>query len=113
MFTGIKWSNELDDTMFNRQFRLCRSDFYYLLLKIEVLLSVVEQQTVNSPSSPQRKVDKLKKDEKSVNPSKLYGRNLFDLPIEQLSPSSLLFSSVTGEEGVKREEVRTAGFFLR
>ena len=31
----MKWCSELDDKMFNRQFRLCRSDFFYVLLKIQ------------------------------------------------------------------------------
>ena len=31
----IEWSHNLDDTMFNRQFRICREDFYYVLFKIE------------------------------------------------------------------------------
>lgn len=48
----MKWCSELDDKMFNRQFRLCRSDFFYVLLKIQGKLSVVVQQAVNSSGSP-------------------------------------------------------------
>ena len=31
----IRWCNELDDVMFSRQSRLCREDFYYVIIKID------------------------------------------------------------------------------
>ena len=34
----LKWSYDIDDNMFRRQFRLHREDFYYVLLKIQSVL---------------------------------------------------------------------------
>ena len=47
----IRWCNELDDVMFSRQFRLCREDFYYVIIKISSSLLVVDQQAINSSGS--------------------------------------------------------------
>lgn len=47
----VDWSNNLDDTMFNRQFRLCREDFYYVLYKIEAGLKKDEGMAKNSSGS--------------------------------------------------------------
>lgn len=47
----IIWSKELDDTMFRRQFRLHRDDFYYVLLKISGDLKKDEQKAINSSGS--------------------------------------------------------------
>lgn len=47
----LKWSYEIDDNMFRRQFRLHREDFYYVLLKIEIDLKKNEQQASNSSGS--------------------------------------------------------------
>jgi hypothetical protein len=30
----LRWAAELDEKIFNRQFRLCRTDFFYVLVKI-------------------------------------------------------------------------------
>ena len=40
----LRWAAELDDKMFQRQFRLYREDFFYVLLKITGDLSRNEQQ---------------------------------------------------------------------
>ena len=47
----ISWCNELDDVMFSRQFRLCREEFYYVIIKISNSLEVVDQQAINSSGS--------------------------------------------------------------
>ena len=47
----INWSYELDDAMFNRQFRLCREDFFYVLFKIETGLTKNEKKAINSSGS--------------------------------------------------------------
>lgn len=44
----IIWSQELDDTMFRRQFRLHRDDFFYVLLKISGDLQKDERKAINS-----------------------------------------------------------------
>ena len=44
----IRWCNELDHVLFSRQFRLCREDFYYVIIKISNSLDVVDQQAINS-----------------------------------------------------------------
>lgn len=48
----IEWSKSIDDEMFRRQFRLCRLDFFYVLIKIEVDLKKNNQQAINSSGSP-------------------------------------------------------------
>ena len=47
----INWSYELDDAMFNRQFRLCREDFFYILFKIETGLTKNEKKAISSSGS--------------------------------------------------------------
>ena len=47
----IEWSHNLDDTMFNRQFRICREDFYYVLFKIESGIKKNEVMAKNSSGS--------------------------------------------------------------
>lgn len=47
----INWSYDLDDAMFNRQFRLCREDFFYVLFKNETGLIKNEKKAVNSSGS--------------------------------------------------------------
>lgn len=47
----LKWSHDIDDNMFRRQFRLHREDFYYVLLKIDIDLKKNEQQALNSSGS--------------------------------------------------------------
>lgn len=47
----LKWSYDIDDNMFRRQFRLHREDFYYVLLKITPVLEKNEQQACNSSGS--------------------------------------------------------------
>ena len=47
----INWSYDLDDAMFNRQFRLCREDFFYVLFKIEDGLTKNEKKAINSSGS--------------------------------------------------------------
>lgn len=52
----IRWAGGLDDKMFNRQFRLCREDFYYVLSKITIDLkkdSVKARNSSGSEISPQ------------------------------------------------------------
>ena len=48
----IRWSQEIDDVMFSRQFRLHREDFFYVLLKITSALRKNFQQACNSSGSP-------------------------------------------------------------
>jgi hypothetical protein len=47
----VDWSNDLDDTMFNRQFRICREDFSSVLQKIESGLQKDEIKAKNSSGS--------------------------------------------------------------
>jgi DDE superfamily endonuclease len=47
----IDWSRQLDDTMFTRQFRVCREDFFYVLFKIEPGLKKDESKALNSSGS--------------------------------------------------------------
>ena len=47
----LKWSYDIDDNMFRRQFRLHREDFYYVLLKIQSVLEKSEKQACNSSGS--------------------------------------------------------------
>lgn len=44
----IKWAAGLDEKMFNRQFRLCREDFFYVLSKITCDLKKDARQAMNS-----------------------------------------------------------------
>ena len=48
----LRWCDQLDDTMSNRQIRVCRSDFFYILIKIEGSLAVNTQKALNSSGSP-------------------------------------------------------------
>ena len=47
----LRWAVELDDKMFQRQFRLYREDFFYVLLKITGDLSRNEMKARNSSGS--------------------------------------------------------------
>ena len=47
----IRWGAGLDDKMFNRQFRLCREDFFYVLSKIAVDLQKDVKKAKNSSGS--------------------------------------------------------------
>ena len=44
----IKWAAGLDERMFNRKFRLCREDFFYVLSKITCDLQKDARQAINS-----------------------------------------------------------------
>jgi hypothetical protein len=46
------WAAELDEKMFNRQFRLCRTDFFYVLVKISDDLSKNTKNDICSSGSP-------------------------------------------------------------
>jgi hypothetical protein len=48
----VDWSNDLDDTMLNRQFRICRKDFSSVLHKIESGLQKDEIKAKKSSGSP-------------------------------------------------------------
>ena len=47
----IKWAAELDEKMFCRQFRLCREDFFYVLMKVTPDLKKNSRQAINSSGS--------------------------------------------------------------
>jgi hypothetical protein len=48
----LRWAAELDEKMFNRQFRLCRTDFFYVLVKISDDLSKNTKNAICSSGSP-------------------------------------------------------------
>ena len=47
----LEWSNTIEDSMFTRQFRLCRQDFYVVLQKIKPILGKDVQKAMNSSGS--------------------------------------------------------------
>ena len=47
----LRWAAELDDKMFNRQFRVCREDFFYILMRIQPALRKKTRQAINSSGS--------------------------------------------------------------
>jgi hypothetical protein len=50
----LKWAAELDEKMFNRQFRLYRTDFFYVLVKVSDDLSKNTKNAIISSGSPIR-----------------------------------------------------------
>ena len=47
----LGWAGELEDKMFNRQFRVCREDFFYILMRIQPSLRKKTRQAINSSGS--------------------------------------------------------------
>ena len=47
----LQWSNAIEDSMFIRQFRLCREDFHFVLQKVKPIVGKDVQQAMNSSGS--------------------------------------------------------------